>query len=87
MERTHLSLPYLGKKSEIRDGSCFLVAFISSRDGHVWDDLGFPLPKNYLNSQLNRRLGSRLFDQLFVLGFEKPDGNLYSSRVAGRAAD
>jgi hypothetical protein len=52
-----------------RDGSCFLVAFISSRDGGVWAEPGFPLPKNYLNFQLHRRVGSRLLLQLFVLGF------------------
>jgi hypothetical protein len=53
----------------------------------VWAELGPPLPKNYLNSQLHRRVGSRLILQLFVLGFSVADGNLYSNRVAGRSAD
>src|ERR1700722_14572165 len=41
---------------------------ISSRNGYLSGEPG-PLPKNYLNPQLHRCVGSRLVLQLFVVGF------------------
>jgi len=47
----------------------FLAVVISSRGGYALAKLSSPLPKNHLNSQLHRRVSSRLLLELFVLGF------------------